>query len=258
MSLLAQQQQALVQALWSVDHRIASYLIADSGYFIRDVDLNVYQNNGLGLAVRALATAYPVVAALIGKDSFRALAHALWLAHPPSQGDISRWGEQLPGVLQSHPIAVGLPYLADVARLEWDLHCCEWAAPTSADPHSFSGMACTPLDELYGVMATGFQLWASDWPVVSLWQAHQAVATPSEWALARERLAARTGEWVLTCTSGQAPRVFKPQASLAERLLKLANGASLGQVISPGLGPEDQDLEWLAQAVQNGWLIGLA
>ena len=57
--------------------------------------LEVYKANGHALAERALVAAYPVLAQMLGDESFSALARALWHATPPQCGDMAQWGDTL-------------------------------------------------------------------------------------------------------------------------------------------------------------------
>jgi hypothetical protein len=63
--------------------------------------LKSYQANGHALAQRALQAAYPVVAQLLGEESFADLARALWHAQPPIRGDIAHWGGGLAVFLEA-------------------------------------------------------------------------------------------------------------------------------------------------------------
>ena len=80
MSTLATQQQALLEALlaWPADD--AMQKIAAHAIDPRARGLKAYQANGHALAERALQAAYPVVAQLLGDESFADLARALWHA----------------------------------------------------------------------------------------------------------------------------------------------------------------------------------
>ena len=84
-SLLAQ-QQALLNALFDWPRPDATQFIAAYARQSCARGLKVYQANGHLLAERALQAAYPVVAQLLGGESFADLARAVWHAHPPLRG----------------------------------------------------------------------------------------------------------------------------------------------------------------------------
>ena len=121
MSPLALQQQALLQALFGAPQD-ASKLIAPHAHGAWARGLKAYQGNGQALARRSLQAAYPVLARLLGEQSFEALACALWHARPPARGDLALWGEALPAFVAASAQLADEPYLADVARVEWALY----------------------------------------------------------------------------------------------------------------------------------------
>ncbi|HEY1150227.1 MAG TPA: DUF2063 domain-containing protein, partial [Pseudoduganella sp.] len=67
-----------------------------------------------------------------------------------------------------------LPYLPDMARLEWLLHRAHYAP--SADTVDAQALAAIPAEEIESAtmdLAPTAQLFASEWDVVQLWLAHQ-------------------------------------------------------------------------------------
>ncbi|WP_071651562.1 MNIO family bufferin maturase, partial [Duganella phyllosphaerae] len=93
-----------------------------------DHRLTLYRGNLAATATKALAAAYPVIAALVGHAFFGALARAYVRAQPSQDGDLNRFGAQLGDFLDDFPPAATLPYLADMARLEWAVHRAHYAA----------------------------------------------------------------------------------------------------------------------------------
>ncbi|HXH04204.1 MAG TPA: DNA-binding domain-containing protein, partial [Candidatus Competibacteraceae bacterium] len=90
--------------------------------------LGLYRNNTVLNLGDALAAAYPVLQRLLGADCFRALARAYIGAHPSRSGDLHDYGDALADFLAGLPELAALPYLADVARLEWRVHRAYFAA----------------------------------------------------------------------------------------------------------------------------------
>ncbi len=141
MSALARKQQALLAALFDWPYEDATQNIANYADEKWARGLKVYQANGHALACNALRAAYPVVAQLLGEESFDALARALWHAQPPLRGDAAQWGGALPEFVRVSDQLASEPYLPDVAALEWALHLAASAADASADPSSFALLA---------------------------------------------------------------------------------------------------------------------
>lgn len=72
----------------------------------------------VGLA-QTLLNAFPAVARIVGAPTFRNLS-AGYISHsPPRHPVLSTYGKDFAAYLAAQPIAASLPYLHDVARLEW-------------------------------------------------------------------------------------------------------------------------------------------
>lgn len=68
---------------------------------------------------QTLLNAFPVVARIVGVAAFQALSQSYIAAHPPRHPLLALYGKDFPSYVAGQPIASGLPYLPDVARLEW-------------------------------------------------------------------------------------------------------------------------------------------
>jgi hypothetical protein len=255
MSALAQQQQSLLTALFARAPGNAIDLLAVRADSMAARGLKAYQSNGHYLAQRALAAAYPVVAQLLGDDSFGELARALWHAQPPVRGDIACWGEGLPDFVRGNPQLADEPYLADVARLEWALHRCATAADADLRPDSLALLGTQAPDALWLQLAPGVTVVRSAWPVASIVLAHQA---GSDVSLAQAGQALRDGaaQDALVWRQGLRPRVRQAVAGEAD----LVNGLCQGRALGPALdAAPDLDIQrWLTDAVQSGLLLAMA
>jgi hypothetical protein len=134
----------------------------------------LYRGNLQANAAKALGNAYPVVAKLVGEQFFAGLALEYQLATPSTSGDLNEYGEGLATFLDNFAPAADLPYLGDVARLEWAVHCAHYAA--DAAPLDLARLASLP-SERWGALR--FALHAacavlkSRWPVATIWAVHQ-------------------------------------------------------------------------------------
>lgn len=223
--------------------------------------LQVYQANAGAAAERALAAAFPTVAALIGAASMAGLARAYWHARPPQRGDLGELGDALPGFIADSPSLADEPYLADVARLDWRLHQAERAADAPEELSGLQRLGDTDPARLWLRLAPGTAVLRSRWPIVTLWQAHQwshqnaADAPPDRFAAARAALAAGQGETALVWRQGWRARVAAlppAQADFTEALL--ARQALTGALDA---APDLDFAAWLGEAVQQGWLVAV-
>lgn len=253
MTPLAVQQQALVDALfaWPASSAIENIAACAIDPWARG--LKAYQSNGHALAERALQAAYPVVAQLLGGESFADLARALWHAHPPVHGDVALWGGKLSGFLAASADLQDEPYLEDVAALEWALHCSATAADAVADLPSLALLTTEDPAELALCLAPGSAALPSVWPVVSIVEAHRthAMEMVEVGALVRQRV----GQSAVVWRAGFKPSVRQALVGEAPLLMALLANQTLGDALD---GAADLDFAaWLPQAVQTGLVLGV-
>ena len=136
-----------------------------------DAGLAVYRNNVRSAYLRVLGEAFPVVARLVGDGFFRYAAHEYFHAYPPKTPLVSRYGDNFPAFLEGFEPASGLPYLADVARIEiaWleAYHAAE-AHPLSTD--DISGCIAESPDKAKFVFHPSLRLLSSPHPAHTIWR----------------------------------------------------------------------------------------
>ena len=114
---LARLQARMAQALLSGDFADLAREIA-AGPLTPAEALGVHRNTALHGLVAALRLTYPTVDTLVGEDFFDQAALAFAAAAPPASAWLTGYGAGFPAFLARYPLAAGLPYLADVARLD--------------------------------------------------------------------------------------------------------------------------------------------
>jgi hypothetical protein len=137
---------------------------------------SVYRNNVMVSLIEALADCFPVTLQLVGDDFFRGMAREFALASPPRSPVMARYGEYFPAFVAAFRPAASVPYLADVARLEWArIRAFHAADSTPVDPAMLQSRLDSPegVDSLGLALNPSVQWLPSPHPVVSLWAAHQ-------------------------------------------------------------------------------------
>jgi len=137
--------------------------------------LAVYRGNAVANASKALGMAYPVIEKIVGAEFFGGLCRAFWEEQPSCNGDLNEYGEGFADFLAGFPHAADLPYLPDVARVEWRVNCAQHAEDHSAI--AIAMIADVPPDavaDLRFALQPALALLSSSWPVASIWQQHQA------------------------------------------------------------------------------------
>jgi hypothetical protein len=136
--------------------------------------LGFYRTNVFSNYTKALRLTYPVIERLIGSGFFKVLAEQYIRRYAHGAGDLGSYGDQFPEFLSHGPIGRELPYLADVARLEWaiDEVFNEADHPGLSQEHLVS----LPLDRCEGLrflLHPAVRLLSSAYPVRRIWEVNQ-------------------------------------------------------------------------------------
>ncbi len=152
----------------------------------RERRFGVYRNNVKASLTAALAARFPVVARLVGEEFFTAMALVFIERHPPRSPILAEYGAAFASFLEGFDPAADLPYLPDIARLEWARHVALHSADASA---ADIGRLAEVSPEALGSVRLGLHpamaVIASPWPIVSVWttNTHDAIpeAPPADW-----------------------------------------------------------------------------
>lgn len=140
--------------------------------------IGIYRNAMRANYRHALRASFPVVLRLVGEPFFHAAVDAFARAHPSASGDLNIYGDAFGDFLAGYPHAAGLPYLADVARLEWAVDEAQRAADVSFIPDrvlaALAAAAAARLPALHLRLDPSCRLVASQYPVLHIWRVNQA------------------------------------------------------------------------------------
>ncbi|WP_310385915.1 DNA-binding domain-containing protein [Roseateles sp.] len=136
----------------------------------------VYLNNVVSSLIGALSDTFPVTRELVGDEFFRAMAREFVLSSPPSSTLLAAYGAGFARFIEGFEPAASLPYLSDVARLEWlrlvAFHSAD-ATPVGADRIAALLAEADLLPQLRLQLHPSVGVLSSRYAVVSLWAAHQ-------------------------------------------------------------------------------------
>jgi hypothetical protein len=144
------------------------------GRFSGDRLLQIYRNNSFASLTAALEAVYPVVTRLVGEGFFRYTSNEYIHAHPSRSGNLHDFGAHFADFLETFAPASTLPYLPDVARLEWAWHCVFHAAEHA--PLTLAELAAVSPDDharLVFALHPATRLLRSDYPLMHIWHANQ-------------------------------------------------------------------------------------
>lgn len=215
----------------------------------------VYRNNVVVSLIDALADGFPVTEELVGNEFFRAMARLFVLSRPPASALMVDYGGDFPDFIAGFPPAAGLPYLADLARLERGrvqaYHAADGAplavtqiAAALADPAALPGLRLS--------LHPSLQVLSSDYAVVSLWAAHQGVGELSDVVTDRPECALilRCGLAVEITPIPAAAAAFVGGLQAGQRL---AMAMAAATAVDAGFDPSSI----LATLIEKGALIAL-
>lgn len=132
----------------------------------RSLAFAVYRNTSARGVVEALRASYPTVDAMLGEEMFTEVALDFRRDTPPTGPVLSDYGAGFPAYLARQPWTSELPYLADVARLDW-LWLESFLAGDAGRMHNAPGSQSRVLLH----PAARFARLAT--PAMTIWQAHR-------------------------------------------------------------------------------------
>ena len=212
---------------------------------------SLYRGNLSATWRRTLGHAYPVVLALVGEEFFGGLARAYGRQYPSDSADLNHFGARFADFLSSFPPAAELPYLPDMARLEWAVHLAHYAADAQGmAPESLAAMHPDQLEARRFSLHPACALLASNWQVAVLWQAHQdgegQGMFPQDMQVA---------SCALVCRPRWKTQVLVVDAAAHAALLALWQGQTFGAALDaafeldPAFDLAARLRQWLAHAV---------
>ena len=223
----------------------------------------VYRRNLHGNFATVLALEFPAVQRLLGEAAFRALARDFQRAHPSTRGDLHCIGAPFAAWLRAQPVLGAMPWIADVAALEWAWEQAAIAADAVAavDVAAFVGMEPDQQLALRARLHPALRIVRSAAPIHRIWRDNLPDADGQIAALAADYTLSLDcgGEVVLVERPGHAIEVGTLQPAEAAWLEALADGATLGAAIDRAAAADPLfDLgQVLAAALQRARIIGL-
>ena len=136
--------------------------------------LEIYRHNVYANLCGVLRDIYPVILAVVGETFFMHTAAQFVKSHPSHSGDLNQFGQEWAQFLDAYPHAAELPYLSDVARLEWSWHQAFHAG--DAPPFDLSRLLALPSDDhasLRFLLHPSVRLIQSHFPVFRIWEVNQ-------------------------------------------------------------------------------------
>jgi len=248
---LLELQRAFVQSVLGADTAAMAPWVVSNGLGA-DERLQIYRNMVFATQTGALRTSFPTVLHLVGEACFDGVA-ARYIAGGASRcGNLQRFGATFARFLAEQPELVALPYLHDVAALDWArLQSCLAAEADALAPAMLAGLSEDALARCVFAFHPSTALIESRYPLCDIWRFCQDAGE------ARLSLAA-PAQSVLVWRSGTRVSLQALPTAAGRVLCALLSGTALGPALDAGVAAgEDVDLaSLLGLLLHNGLIVG--
>ena len=215
----------------------------------------VYRNNTLTNLTAALLDVHTVVARLVGQEFFDHVAGHYAHAYPSLSGDVHDYGGHFAEYLEAYPAAAGLPWLADVARLEWAWHeAFHAAAPGSFDWSALSAVDPDAQGRLWFMPNPTLRLVQSPYPILHIWEVNQPDRSGDESVDLNEG----SDRLVLVRGANHVIAIERVDAATYALLEACRLGRSIGEAVAAALAvdPTAESGAMLRNLIAAGYLVG--
>ena len=170
MTALRDIQAAFIHDIYTGERTSLAYLDTKVASHAR---LDIYQNNTVLGLTDILANAFPILKKIVGEDFFKTVARHYIKEHPQPSGNRHTFGSDLAGFLAEFKPAASLPYLPDVAALEWAYF--QAALSEDAGPLDFEFLTAAMSADPSFVLAAhpSVHIVPQTFNALEIWQEHQ-------------------------------------------------------------------------------------
>ncbi|CZF84913.1 hypothetical protein GCE9029_04696 [Grimontia celer] len=135
--------------------------------------IQVYRNNFVMTLTECLENIYPVTNALVGEECFQAIARHHVLGATMDNACADRYGAGFADTIRTLPnIVEAVPYLADIAEIEWHIQCVNRAPLPEAFPvEALSEVTPEDFPRIQLTVSPASAVMKSEFAVATLWQA---------------------------------------------------------------------------------------
>jgi hypothetical protein len=245
-------ETSFVAALLDTDQPIPDGVIADYAA-VPARRFAVYRNNVVVGLRKSLKSRFPAVEKIVGEEFFAAMARLFVKQRPPRSPVLAVYGDDFPAFIAAFEPARGLPYVADVARLEASrtraYHAAD-AAPLGAE--QFAAFDGSTVGAVLVDLHPSVEIVRSAYPIVTIWamnSGEQPLVPIDDWR----------GEDALVCRPCLEVEVRRLPPGGAAFLLALAAGLRLGEAAAAALS-DDRDFDLtgnLAGLIGSGLVRGI-
>jgi hypothetical protein len=195
--------------------------------------LGIHRHHILLSLTEALKANFPVVCRVVDPRFFAYAADAFIRMHPPSAPCLAEYGAEFPDFIRAFEPARALPYLGDLARLEWAImesRNAPEAAPITAE--SLRHVPVVDYPNLTLQLDPSLRLLRTLWAVERIWAAHQGEEPQAAIELGSE------GSRLIVRRRGAENEVESVEPATFAFMAALRHGRSLAKAGAAGLAAD--------------------
>ena len=203
---------------------------------------------------QALAEAYPAVHHVAGERAFFDLAHGYAQRRPSRDANLSLAGRHLPEFLTGWPLTARLPFLPDLARLEWLVRQAFHAFERPPlDARRLAQLRLEDWERARIVFQPSVGVAASAWPILDIWAARTRPRADVDLDLVNRP------QRVLVFRQGFQVRCELVDERRYVLLEELLAGRPLGSVLAELTGAAGEEplplTEWFSRWARQGLIV---
>ena len=166
--------KALQQQFYQAIFEPKNHQTFKQDYLNTATGLEIYRSSIIGNFCLALQAIYPVCVRVVGEAFFTATAKVYIQQFPAESPDLGQYGQTFPEFLSEFEPAAQLPYLPDLARLEWHWHCIFHGEPNpTLDYQALGKIPPENWGDLVFKLPQNSILLESIYPIHQIWQVNQ-------------------------------------------------------------------------------------
>ena len=251
MSELSKLYATMMEAIYGETSLAVRYIVPGK-VLSAAVQLGIYQGSVKGGLVQALGNLFPASKGLLGEQFFDAMASRYVALNPSRSASLDHYGEAFPLFMKDFEPLAELPYMPDLASLEWTWHLAFHAASTNAiSPDVLAGVPLEQADQLQCILVEPVYLHRSDYPLLEL----RALGLTTESEVDALDIASGGGGYVI-CRDGLNTQISQVSPPLYALLEELKKSLSFGTICAQWLS-KHPDLElnvYTAELIKRSWI----
>lgn len=136
--------------------------------------LNIYRNNVFGNFETSLELTFVITKKIVGNEFFSFLVEQYNQKYFSTSGNLEDFGEFFPTLIQDLETKHNLPYLADIAAVEWLFNVAYFSAsPLEIDLAKLQSLPHEQFMELYFSLHPSCHLFASNYAIYDIWTSYK-------------------------------------------------------------------------------------